>query len=530
MSELKMQVAPADLYLSIRGIQYAFHEAVADLVDNSIDANASSVWITTDKKQIVVADDGNGMDAAALEEAITPWRAGKKDAKVRRGQRGKFGIGLKSASYSLGDCLEIHTQTEDEMFEHIKLDRDEISKIKDPNHIFKTKNAVTDIFKSYCKHGHGTVLQITKVNTRKVTSTAIDSLRNLLGLVYFSLIENGELKIMINNEAVKAIDPLMRELKKNSPKNFFRSLGKDTIHVEYQGRDITFRLQAVYTGRGSHWLPEDQKKYRYFMKRDPSENDIYRQGILKLDDQGIYTLRNGRLITLGGWQGLASSNSLLHHNTSTRVLLEFDESGDELMGLDNTKTILKPEESLKSAIGSFIREIVALGEKLFREEGLVLKDKRARQEASKNVKSMNLRKDSAKAAFQMDQRRAAANPEYDKKQKEIEKEQSQGASQSEEFVEFKDKLPYNNLWSFEKNKEGEVLLLLNEQHPGYPALFLEDDDVLLRKNITHFLYTIAMHEASLADLHNELKQKEIEEVERLFKTFRRWVSKHFTEV
>jgi hypothetical protein len=73
------------------------------------------------------------------------------------------------------------------------------------------------------------------------------------------------------------------------------------------------------------------------------------------------------------------------------------------------------------------------------------------------------------------------------------------------------------------------LLLLNSQHLGYAALFLEDDVNNLKDNVLHLLYTIAMYEASIKDLHAELQPEKLIEVEKLFKTFRKWVSTHFTE-
>lgn len=529
MSKVRMEVAPSDLYLSIKGIQYAFHEAIADLVDNSIDAEATNVWIKASKDVIIIADNGNGMSLPELAVAITPWRAGKKDMKARRGKRGKFGIGMKSASYSLGECLEIHTKQDGHKFEYLKLDRSEIAEIDDPDHEFETDNVSTDLFKQYTKNGSGTVLEITDVNRRKVTDSAIESLRNLLGLVYFSLIESGEVSIMINDLAVKPLDPLMRGLKKNAPGNKYELFDKKSVHVEFDGRKATFKIQGAYVGRGAHWTDDDKKTYRYFLKRNPTENDSTKSGLLKLDEQGIYTLRNGRLITLGGWLGLASQNTLLHHNTSTRILLEFDETGDDLMGLDNTKTLLKIEEALKDKLGAYVREVVSDGERNFRREGEIILKKREKQKASETIKSLTLRKDSALAQYKMDERRKKSDPDFEKRQKDLELEQDEEAKGTDELAVVLDRLPYNNLWGYDINKEGEVLLTLNSDHPGFAALFLEQDEETVRKNLRHFFYTLALHEYSLSDLHKEKKPAILSELEDAFKTFRRWVSKHFTE-
>lgn len=530
MSKLQMEVAPSHLYLSIRGIQYAFHEAIADLVDNSVDALATSIWIKADKEEILIADNGNGMAEKELETAITPWKAGKKTAKERRGKRGKFGIGLKSASYSLGTILDIHTKQEGSAFEHISLDQDKVAKISNVEHIFETSNSPTSLFKSFCKDNHGTVLQIRNVNKRKVTPQAIESLRNLLGLIYFSLIETGDMEIIVNNERVKGVDPLARGLKKNKPKNRYVLFDKRTIEVESPTGAATFKIQGAYIGRGFYWTDEDKATYKYFLKRNPTEDDKAQKGLVKLDGQGVYTLRNGRLITMGGWLNIGvSANTLIHHNGPVRVLLEFDELGDEFVGLDSAKTQLKIEDHVKDKLVDYISECLNQGEKLFRAEGHDIDSALWKRKASEKVHSLNLRKDSAKTSFKMDERRKKANPGYDTAQDVIEKEDQDEAKDSSALVEVKDRLAHNNLWDYKNNKDEEVLLLLNEQHPGYQALFLEQDIKKVKENVHHLLYTIAMYESSIQDLHAELKPAMLMEIEKLFKTFRKWVSKHYTE-
>lgn len=529
MSTLTMTLSPSELYLSIRGIQYVFHEAVADLVDNSIDAEATVVYIKTSKEEIVIADNGYGMSTEELQTAITPWAAG---SRKRRGQRGKFGIGLKSASYSLGDCLEIHTQKKNGKFEFITLDKTKIENITKKNYEFTTLNQTSDLFKTHCKNNHGTILRITKVNSRKVIPSSIDSLRNLLGLIYFQPLENGEIKILINNEPVKPIDPLMRGLKKNQSKNQYELFDKKTIHVtdESSGEKAVFKVQGAYVGRGAFWTEEDRNTYKYFLKRNPKPEDNLKIGLLKMDDQGLYILRNGRFITLGGWHGIVSDNTISHHNSATRVLIEFDEHGDDMMGLDNTKTQLKMAQALKDKMQQIISEIRAEGEKRFRAEGEKLKKVKAKEEDSKALKAeKNYRKDDAMKQYQLEKQRELTIPEFDVKQKEIEDEIKAEAENTQELIEIKEKLPYNNLWSYEINKEKEILLLLNESHPAYEALFLEDDEVKIQKNLKYLFYTLATHEASIRDLHKELKPAALDDLEKAFKTFRRWVSKHFTE-
>ena len=94
-------------------VGYSTEEAIAELVDNAIDARIQGatehVEILLDFKmgKIVVSDDGAGMDRDGLADAMTVARSSKK-----AGQLGKFGIGLKSACSALGRSFEIRTSRE----------------------------------------------------------------------------------------------------------------------------------------------------------------------------------------------------------------------------------------------------------------------------------------------------------------------------------------------------------------------------------------------------------------------------------
>ena len=65
---------PSKFLESYRYLGYSNYSAIADLVDNSFDAEADNVWITTQKLKdgnfiITISDDGSGMDRATLEQA-----------------------------------------------------------------------------------------------------------------------------------------------------------------------------------------------------------------------------------------------------------------------------------------------------------------------------------------------------------------------------------------------------------------------------------------------------------------------------
>src|SRR5882724_4411044 len=89
------------LDVALRSIGYSFEVAVADVIDNSIDAQAKNVLVrlinTGDGHlDLAIWDDGCGMGEKTLKEAM---RFGA-DVSQEIERLGKFGLGLKLASLS----------------------------------------------------------------------------------------------------------------------------------------------------------------------------------------------------------------------------------------------------------------------------------------------------------------------------------------------------------------------------------------------------------------------------------------------
>jgi hypothetical protein len=96
---------------SLRDLGYNTPEAVADLIDNSIAAGAHNVDVSLtfvgDKSSIRISDDGRGMNAAQITEAMRYGASRAYDDD----DLGKFGLGLKTASMSQCRRLTVASRT-----------------------------------------------------------------------------------------------------------------------------------------------------------------------------------------------------------------------------------------------------------------------------------------------------------------------------------------------------------------------------------------------------------------------------------
>ncbi len=103
---------------ALRGLGYSTATALADIVDNSIPARAASVALdfvwTGEASHVSILDDGRGMNDRELDTAM---RLGEKNPLEMRetDDLGRFGLGLKTASFSQCRRLTVASIRDDRM-------------------------------------------------------------------------------------------------------------------------------------------------------------------------------------------------------------------------------------------------------------------------------------------------------------------------------------------------------------------------------------------------------------------------------
>ena len=94
---------PEYLIKSISEQGYSLETALADLIDNSISANATKVeiLINTDEEPftLYLADNGEGMDEETLKSSMQ-FPSTSSDGERESIDLGRFGLGMKTASFS----------------------------------------------------------------------------------------------------------------------------------------------------------------------------------------------------------------------------------------------------------------------------------------------------------------------------------------------------------------------------------------------------------------------------------------------
>ena len=309
---------------------YDIETAVADIVDNSIDAGASRVVVSLilrDHKpaMIAIADNGSGMTISELERAASL----SKDPRKQDGEHlGRYGAGLKAASFSLGRMLYVATRTSRGQPRGAILDRD-VYKRKyeyrdmDP----EAAAAILDaLWGSEPLGPSGTVVLIgdlvSMVPTSDESSSLLSKRFNVeldtrLGLVYHRFIESGRVAIIKSRRHLRgfrlqeefAVARLAPVNPFGYPKTGFRRYPKRLV-VRTGGSRVSVRLHV--------WPKQGRTK----SERHPLYAILGRS----TDWQGLYFYRWDRLLQAGGWNGLRSPEP---HSSYARVEVDLPLGSDD---------------------------------------------------------------------------------------------------------------------------------------------------------------------------------------------------------
>lgn len=343
MSELVEKQFPAKALLNgIRAIGYSFSTAVADIIDNSISAEAKMVNIYFDPITAVpffcILDNGCGMDFSDLNNAMLLGsdRSDKKECEL---ELGRFGLGLKSASLSQCREFTVVSKKADEI-NAISFDLDVIEEYNKLYLKVLTKSEMSKLpyIEMLETYESGTSVIWNKFD--KIESTAKsfeDSFRSIVSeakkhveFVFHRFYDTVE--IYFNNKRIERRDPFLLG-------SFGRQQTGRTVSIAIANSVITV---TPYTLPFANSLTSEEKA----LLGNPKS--IY-------DDQGFYIYRNKRLISWGSWMHMGVRSEL---NKLARIQVDIPSSLDDVWTLDVKKSSAKIPDIIKNQIKASVEDSV----------------------------------------------------------------------------------------------------------------------------------------------------------------------------
>lgn len=346
-----LRPSAARLLESMRDIGYSFESALADIVDNSISADATKIEIVNDVDPasgpyLAIIDNGRGMSPDELTQAMQHGSRSPREVR-EAGDLGRFGLGLKTASFSqcrrltvvsrqngqlAARCWDLDLVVEKDEWILRLLDEEEISRFPLVDRIGPT----------------GTLILWEKLDRLDALGDHPDqvyaALNQLFGVVRphlaltfhrFIAPEPGDgttkVAMSINGAPIDAIDPFARL---STP----RSDPHDVEIIRMQQGEIT--VQAFT-------LPHHQRLSAEHLR-------ALELGSSLVETQGLYVYRAKRLISGGSWLGLARRAEL---TKLLRVRVDVPTALDTEWSVDVRKSRARPPAAVRSRLRPIVERM-----------------------------------------------------------------------------------------------------------------------------------------------------------------------------
>lgn len=337
---------PSALIHSMRSFGYRPHTALADLVDNSITAGASSISIDLSPSHgaqlgwVRVVDDGKGMTSDELYEAMR-WGGRGPNQQRKANDLGRFGLGLKTASLSMGKRLTVISAVRGSPVA-LRWDLDVVEKTGkwtplegiDDSDLHLVEREITALKKQ------GTIVLVTALDKLRVDafsekhqqanrSGLIEQIRNHLRLVYHRFLDSDKVTMKLGAS-------------KLSGWNLFSANG---------------RLEEPSWLKSKEHLSNKSVEVRTFIlphhkALTPEQHEILGGPLGWNAHQGFIIYRAGRMIRSGGWLGFSKPEE---HCKLARVAIDLPNASDDSWGLDVIKSKVTPPAILLGDIERIAR-------------------------------------------------------------------------------------------------------------------------------------------------------------------------------
>ena len=369
---------PADIGRVVEGLRdigYTFPVAVADLVDNSIEAGATAVAIDVylgldGRPGVSIVDNGCGMDREGLLNAMRYGAADVDDPS----RLGRFGLGLKTASTGFCRSLTLVSTPGGgvpEMFATWDLDvvAEKNKWLYETGEMTPAQGDAFDEARGMLEElagdrsDNGTLVIWDKVDrllVKKHGGTYADppaalrtktrDLREHLASVFQRYLDSDDdratnVDIAVNGEKVEPWDPFCEKWEHVKPEL------QNILQLETpDGEDLGKVLVRGFI------LPK---------KNSVPDSNYAKEADISLANQGVYVYRENRMIEGPIWLGLARET----HLNQLRVDISYLAVHDEYFVVDVKKKDLKLEPGLDEAITDMLKPLRTEADKRSRGKG-----------------------------------------------------------------------------------------------------------------------------------------------------------------
>lgn len=330
----------AALVEALRAVGYDACTAIADLIDNSITAGAQNVWLrfewVGEDSFMVLLDDGKGMNATELHAAMRPGSRNPLEERAA-GDLGRFGLGLKTASFSQARRLTVATRRQGAPVVVRCWDLDHVGKTDAWELLTEARPDSRPRIEAVQQIAHGTlvlwecmdrVAARTRVADPAAHAQFLDMVNRVeahLGMVFHRFLEGDDprLRIYINGKTDEH-----HRVRPWDPFEFF----------DYESPEETIRYASGVARVVGYVIKHKDRLSEAEDRRAAGPGGWNGQ-------QGFYAYRNDRMLLAGSWLGLGLGRE--EHHKLARLSLDLPNAADAEWGIDIKKATTHPPPGVR---------------------------------------------------------------------------------------------------------------------------------------------------------------------------------------
>ena len=382
--KIDLSIDAGRLLFGLSRIGYTTSAAICDIIDNSVRANANNINLLIKKeredfsdnkrnnvKEYIIIDDGDGMDENAIKEAL---KLGSTDDHYDDKSLSKFGLGLKSASFSQGDVLKVISS------DGTGFNKYEVSllKVMEAKEYFAEKTEIeeneSELIETYLKDGKGTIIIISaiRLNNHPSVRNTIKELKTKVGVIYFYFLSESGVNITIGDKKIDAIDPLfVSEANENGNLNENEWDGTEVRWIE-KPKELTLddELKINVTIEITQ-LPYPPI-YRIKNIGESRDKEVRERYLIEAGNYGFYVYRNKRLISwASNLQGIIPYDQDFY---AFRGRILINDEADDFFNIDVKKSSLTLSEEAFRNISDFTKEAKSKSKAAWKNAGKISRD------------------------------------------------------------------------------------------------------------------------------------------------------------
>lgn len=363
-AELDEEVVPrpSALIESLRSFGYTPETSVADLIDNSLAAGATSIDIrfrwNGPSSSLVLIDDGEGMSEEMLRNAMRPGSSNPLDERDT-GDLGRFGLGLKTASFAQARSLTVISRHREGSATR-RWDLDHVQ-ATDRWALFATPPAEDSNLPEALTSPTGTIVAWHQMDrmvddrpsqdarAKKQFLDMVDRVWTHLGMVFHRFLDEDDLTLTVNGRPCEPWDPFLL----NHPST-------QRLHAEDLELTVAGETKPRIVSIAPYVLP-----HRSRLTTDEHRRAAGPRGWNL--HQGFYVYRARRLIVAGDW--FDSKVKPEEHCKLARIAIEVDQTLDSLWALDVRKSRARPPLPLRRDFGRIAQATRERAQDVYRARG-----------------------------------------------------------------------------------------------------------------------------------------------------------------